>query len=67
MKHFEVIKGNLVIHNDRQLFTEEWRMDFNDFLEKYKDHKIWVNSFGPGWVKAIVIKDVNNFMHLLGA
>jgi hypothetical protein len=67
MKHFEVIKGNLIIHNDRQLFTEEWRMDFNDFLEKYKDHKIWVNSFGPGWVKAIVIKDVNNFMHLLGA
>jgi hypothetical protein len=67
MQHFEVITRNLVIYEDKNLFTEEWRMDFNDFLEKYKDHRIWVHSFGPGWVKAIVYKDVNNFMHLLGA
>ena len=67
MKHFEVIKGNRVIYEDKNLFTEEWRMGFNDFLEKYKDHRIWVNSFGPGFVRAIVYKDVNNFMLLLGA
>jgi hypothetical protein len=67
MKHFEVIKGNLVIHDDRNLFIEEWRMELEDFLEKYKDHHIWINSFGPGWVRAIVYKDVKNFMQLLGA
>ena len=67
MKHFEVIKGNLVIHEDKNLFTEEWRMELEDFLEKYKDHRIWINSFGPGFVRAIVYKDVKNFMHLLGA
>jgi hypothetical protein len=67
MKHFEVIKGNRVIHEDKNLFTEEWRMELEDFLEKYKDHRIWINSFGPGFVRAIVYKDVKNFMHLLGA
>jgi hypothetical protein len=66
MKHFEVIKGNHVMHEGRNLFTFEWRMDFNDFLEKYNDHQIWLHSFGPGWVRAIVYKDVNNFIHLLG-
>ena len=67
MKHFEVTKRNLVIYEDKNLFTEEWRMELEDFLEKYKDHRIWINSFGPGWVRAIVYKDVKNFMHLLGA
>ena len=67
MKHFEVAKKNLVIHDDKNLFMEEWRMELEDFLEKYKDHRIWINSFGPGWVRAIVYKDVKNFMLLLGA
>ena len=67
MKHFEVTKRNLVIYEDKNLFTEEWRMELEDFLEKYKDHRIWINSFGPGFVRAIVYKDVKNFMLLLGA
>ena len=67
MKQFEVTNRNLVIYNDKNLFMEEWRMELDDFLEKYKDHRIWINSFGPGFVRAIVYKDVKNFMHLLGA
>lgn len=67
MKHFEVTINSSIEYDGRRLYMEEWRMDFNDFLEKHKDHQIWVNSFGPGWVRAIVYKDVNNFMRLLGA
>ena len=67
MKHFEVAKKNLVIYDDKNLFMEEWRMELDDFLEKHKGYRIWINSFGPGWVRAIVYKDVNNFMLLLGA
>ena len=67
MKHFEVISGSYINYEGQHLYMQEWRIDFDIFLEKHRDYRIWVNSFGPGWVKAIVIKDVNNFMHLLGA
>lgn len=67
MKHFEVISCSHVMYEGWPLYMQEWRIDFNTFLEKHKDYRIWVNSFGPGWVKAIVIKDVNNLMHLIGA
>lgn len=67
MKHFEVTKSNRIEYDGRQLLMEEWRLDLDTFLEKYKGCRIWVNSFGPDWVRAIVYKDVNNFMLLLGA
>ena len=67
MKHFEVLIGSHVNYNGKQLYAETWDMNFDEFLEKHKDHKIWVNGFGHGFVRAIVYKDVNNFMLLLGA
>ena len=67
MKHFEVTPNSSVEYDGRRLYMEEWRLDLEAFLEKYKGYRIWINSFGPNWVRAIVYKDVNNFMLLIGA
>jgi len=65
MKSFTVINSSQIFIEGRgHMLTETWRMPFMEFLEKYRDCDIYVHSFSPESVSAIVIKDVNNLLLL---
>lgn len=68
MKPFTVINSTHLYLKGRKfpLFVETWKMSFMEFLEKYREYDIYVYSFDPEYVRAVVIKDVNNLL-LLGS